>query len=171
MSALRLPVFVAAACALLSPALASAQSYDPYGYNAYGSSIFDWDGFYAGVMGGGTPFGDPASLSGGVFAGVNVTIDSALFGVESQLGIKHDDDSTAFEGLMLGRGGILLGEALVFGTAGAGLVGGDGVYAIGGGGEYGITNSISARVDALGIGEWGNSPDRLRVTAGLAFHM
>lgn len=144
----------------------AAQDYGPYGYG----QGFDWNGFYAGVYGGGVPFGNSTSWNAGVFTGVNVAIDSAVFGVEAQLG--GDFGATAsMDALVLGKGGMALGDALVYGTAGTGFNAGNFGYAFGAGGEYAFTNSMSARVEVLGRGAWGSGPSDMRLAAGLAFHM
>lgn len=159
----KLAVILAATAATVAPA--AAQDYGPYGYG----SGFDWDGFYAGVYGGGAPFGTQ-SWNVGVFSGVNVTIDSAVFGVEAQLGGDFGP-TNGIDALVLGKGGISLGQALIYGTAGTGFNGGAFGYAFGAGGEYAFTNSMSARVEALGRGAWGAGPKDVRLAAGLAFHL
>ncbi len=159
------------ACAAVAAAVlpASAQDYGPYGYGGYGAG-FNWDGFYSGVYGGGIPFGDDTSWSAGIFTGVNVQMDSLVFGAEAQLGGDFGDDFS-IDALVLGKGGMSLGDALVYGTGGIGLVSGDFGYAIGGGAEYGFTDSMSVRGEALGLGEWGEGLSDFRLTAGVAFHM
>ncbi|WP_127143669.1 outer membrane protein [Pelagibacterium montanilacus] len=154
------------------PAL--GQDYGPYGYGAGGGSVgvgFDWEGFYSGVYGGGVPMGDDRSYIAGVFAGVNAQVDSALLGVEAQLGGDFGDDFS-LDAMVMGRGGAILNpDLLVYGTVGTGLVKGDFGYAFGGGAEYGVTDYLSVRGEALGTGEWGNGPDTVRLGAGLAFHL
>lgn len=152
--------------ALVAAALpAAAQDYGPYGYG----TGFDWDGFYAGVYGGGVPLG-ATSWNAGVFTGVNVQIDSAVVGMEAQLG-GNFSTTTSLDALLLGKGGMSLGEALVYGAAGTGFNGGTFGYAFGAGGEYAFTNSMTARVEALGLGAWGSGPSAMRLTAGVAFHL
>lgn len=147
---------------------ASAQDYGPFGYGGGGYG-FDWDGFYAGVYGGGVPFGD-TSWNAGIFTGVNVSIDSLVLGVEAQLGADMAD-STSLDALVLGKGGMSFGNALVYATAGTGIVSGDFGYAFGGGADYGITDYMSVRGEVLGTGEWGAGPSDMRLTAGIAFHL
>ncbi|WP_157970038.1 outer membrane protein [Pelagibacterium sediminicola] len=144
---------------------AAAQDYGPYGYG----TGFDWDGFYAGVYGGGVPTGS-GSWSAGIFSGVNIAVDSAVFGVEAQLGGDFGT-STSMDALIMGKGGLSLGEALVYGTAGTGFVQGSFGYAFGAGAEYAFTNSMSARGEALGVGAWGGGPSDMRLAVGLAFHL
>jgi outer membrane immunogenic protein len=152
---------------------ASAQDYGPYGVtgsNSLGSGYgFDWDGFYAGVYGGGVPFGT-TSWNAGVFSGVNVTIDSAVVGIEAQVGGDFAS-STSIDALVLGKGGVPLGDALVYATGGTGIVSGGFGYALGGGANYGFTDYMSVRGEVLGTGAWGSMPSDMRVTAGLAFHL
>lgn len=145
---------------------AMAQDYGPYGYG----TGFDWDGFYAGVYGGGVPFGNNTSWNAGVFSGVNVAVDSAVFGVEAQLGGEFGT-SSGVDALILGKGGMSFGNTLVYGTAGTGFNGGTFGYAFGAGGEYAFINSMSARVEALGRGAWGGGPKDMRLAAGLAVHL
>lgn len=150
---------------------ANAQDYGPYGvggagYSGYG---FDWDGFYAGVYGGGVPFGT-TSWNAGVFSGVNVSIESAVVGIEAQLGADISD-STGIDALVLGKGGMSFGDALIYATGGPGIVSGDFGYALGGGAEYGFTDYMSVRGEVLGTGAWGSMPSDMRVTAGVAFHL
>lgn len=159
-------IVVAIAMMAAAAAPAAAQDYGPYGYG----TGFDWDGFYAGVYGGGVPMGDEASWSAGIFTGVNVAIDSAVFGIEAQLGA--DIGSTmSMDALILGKGGMALGDMLVYGTAGTGIVQGNFGYAFGGGGEYAFTNTMSARAEVLGLGEWGSGPSDVRLALGVAFHL
>lgn len=165
--ALRLVAILAASTALATHA--SAQDYGPYGYGAGSGYGFDWDGFYAGVYGGGVPFGD-TSWNAGIFTGVNVSLDSAVFGVEAQLGADMADENS-LDALVLGKGGVSFGSTLVYVTGGAGVVSGDWGYALGGGADYGVTDYMSVRGEVLGTGEWGSMPNDLRLTAGLAFHL
>ncbi|MAN77711.1 hypothetical protein OF122_11180 [Pelagibacterium flavum] len=152
---------------------AVAQDYGPYG--AAGSASlgsgygFDWDGFYAGVYGGGVPFGT-TSWNAGVFSGVNVSIDTAVVGLEAQLGADLDG-TNSIDALLLGKGGVSLGDALVYAAGGTGIVSGGFGYALGGGAEYGFTDYMSVRGEVLGTGSWGSMPSDMRLTAGLAFHL
>lgn len=155
-----------AAAAVLVAAPAFAQDYGPYGMS-YG---FDWDGFYAGVYGGAAPFEGP-TWNGGIFTGVNVTIDSILLGAEAQVGAAVDGDSFGLDALMLTRGGMTFGNAAVFALAGAGFNQGVASYAVGAGAEYAMTDYLSLRADALGMGEFWTAPDEFRLTGGLAFHL
>lgn len=164
--AVRLAAVFLATAALATHA--SAQDYGPYGYGGGGYG-FDWDGFYAGVYGGGVPFGD-TSWNAGIFTGVNVSIDSLVLGVEAQLGADWAD-STSLDALVLGKGGMSFGSTLVYATAGTGFVSGDFGYAFGGGAEYGITDYLSVRGEVLGTGEWGSGPSDMRLTGGIAFHL
>lgn len=163
-----------AAVALSATAFGStamAQDYGPFGYGATGSGYgFDWNGFYAGVYGGGVPMGNTPSFNGGIFTGVNVSIESAIVGLEAQLGGDIADD-LSLDALLMAKGGMALGPVLVYGTGGGGLVGGDVGYAFGGGADYGITDYMSVRGEVLGTGAWGDMPSDLRLTAGLSFHL
>jgi len=168
--ALRLAALLAATTAFT--AAATAQDYGPYGMaggSGFGGYGFDWDGFYAGVYGGGVPFGE-TSLNAGIFTGVNVSLEAAVVGVEAQLGADFAD-STSFDALVMGKGGMTFGDALVYATGGVGVVSGDWGYALGGGAEYGFTDYMSVRGEVLGTGDWNGMPDDMRLTAGVAFHL
>jgi len=160
---------VAAAAVLFVSAPALAQEYGPYGYGGGGFG-FDWDGFYSGVYGGGQPMSDPAAWNAGIFTGVNVTLDSILLGAEAQVGIDADDNF-ALDALILARGGLTLGDMAIYALGGGGIIEGGAGYAVGGGIEYGFTDYLSVRADALGLAEWGTGPDEFRLTAGVAFHL
>ena len=167
-AAFRLAAILVTTTALSAPAI--AQDYGPYGYGTTGAGYgFDWDGFYAGVYGGGVPMGTQ-SWNTGIFTGVNVSIDSAVFGVEAQLGADFAK-ATSLDALVLGKGGMSFGSTLVYAAAGTGFVSGDMGYAFGGGADYGVTDYMSVRGELLGTGEWGNMPEDMRFTAGLAFHL
>ncbi|RDE09205.1 hypothetical protein [Pelagibacterium lacus] len=165
-AATRIAAVVVAAAGLTFPA--AAQDYGPYGYGGTGYG-FDWNGFYAGVYGGGVPLGT-TSASAGIFTGVNVAIDSAVFGVEAQLGADFAA-SPSLDALILGKGGMSFGQALAYATAGTGLVSGSMGYALGGGVEYGMTDYLTVRGEALGTGKWGAGMNDLRLAAGLALHL
>lgn len=161
---------IAALAMFTSAAIAATpawtQDYGPYGYGAGG---MDWDGFYAGVYGGGVPFGD-TSWNAGVFAGVNVDLGSAVVGLETQIGADFDTN-TSMDALLLGKGGVNLNGMLVYGTGGVGWVSGNTGYALGGGVEHGLTDYLSVRGEALFTGNWSGGGSDLRLTAGLALHL
>ena len=168
--AIRVAALLAASTVLVGAA--NGQDYGPYGYSggALGTSYgYDWNGFYTGVYGGGVPMGDQ-SWNAGIFTGVNVSMESAVFGVEAQLGGDLNDE-WGLDALVLGKGGVNFGQALAYGTGGLGLVSSDWGYALGGGVEYGLTDFMTVRGEALGTGAWGEGPNDLRLTAGVAFHM
>lgn len=163
----RIAAILVASAGCCAPVL--AQDYGPYGFGGGGYG-FDWDGFYAGVYGGGVPMGDTTSWNAGIFTGVNVSIDAAVFGVEAQLGGDFADNPS-IDALVLGKGGISFGPALAYATAGTGIVAGEFGYAVGGGADVSVTDYMSIRGEALGTGSWGEMPSDLRISAGLAFHM
>lgn len=168
MSAVR--AFAAAIALLtLSGAPVLAQDYGPYGYGGGAAYGFDWNGYYAGVYGGGVPMGT-TSWNAGIFTGVNVQMESIVFGAEAQLGADFAA-TTSLDALVMGKGGLSLGNTLVYGTLGTGFVSGDFGYALGGGAEYGVTQTMSVRGEALATGKWGAGPADLRLTGGLAFHL
>ena len=81
------------------------------------------------------------------------------------------DGTNSIDALLLGKGGVSLGDALVYAAGGTGIVSGGFGYALGGGAEYGFTDYMSVRGEVLGTGSWGSMPSDMRLTAGLAFHL
>lgn len=141
----------------------------------YQSPMFNFEGFYTGVTAGiGKVPGDGGVGQIGVVAGSNFALtESLLAGVEFQGNLNWNDDGIAGgDALFLGRGGgYLAQETLLYGTAGAGWVNGDGSYAAGLGIEQALTDSISVRGEGMATGTWGEWFDGGRLTGGVLWHM
>lgn len=138
-------------------------------YNYY--SAMPFDGLYAGGYVGGT-FNPGASLNAGAMVGTDFAVtDSMRAGLEVQGGLTTGD-SGGIDALMLGRAGALLNpETLVYGAAGGGWVAGSGAYALGGGAEMLVTDSVGVRGELLGSGNWGQGPSKARATLGAVVHL
>lgn len=167
------------------------------------SAGFSWDGLYAGVQAGGffsnydvfTPAGvlvesDLGFGVVGAHVGVNFTVaDPILVGVELQGNYlwNGDRDISLGEFLALGRlGAVVTDQVLVYAAAGVGYQWGDslvtpgaggddniGIFALGGGVEFAVTDAVSLRGEILGIGDFENGGDFFngaRATVGVSYH-
>lgn len=151
---------------------------------------FGWEGLYVGLSGGGQFYSgdigaDTQWLLGG-HVGVNfIPFDPVLLGLEIQGAYAFESGATsaAWEVLALGRVGVIVTDQLLaYGTGGLGAVtatggggGTEGVYALGAGLEFGVTDSISLRGEVLGIGFFDsavgpNTFDAAKATLGVSFH-
>jgi outer membrane immunogenic protein len=139
----------------------------------YSSPLFNFEGFYAGVTGGGTVAN---TLYGnlGVVVGANFAVsDGIIAGVEFQGDTYWGGGGyAAYDALALGRvGGFISDNVLLTGDLGVGLLNGGGVYAFGGGAEMGLASNFSLRGDVQAISYFGKGPSALRASAGLIWHM
>jgi outer membrane immunogenic protein len=142
----------------------------------YSGPMFNFEGAYAGVLGGGYLGNiDDVGVGGGtlgVVAGVNFAMsDMILAGLEFQGGVMWPDSDWDWEAYALGRVGLTVSDGiLAYGAAGLGRASGSGVYAFGGGVEVAAFDPISVRGEILGVGEWGEGPSAAKATAGVLFH-
>ena len=139
----------------------------------YSSPLFNFEGLYLGASAGGAVNG---TLFGtlGVVVGANFAVtDGILAGVEFQGDTYWNGGGyAAYDALALGRiGGFVSDNALLYGDLGAGVVNGTAVYALGGGVEFGLTDSLGVRGDLQGIGGFGALPSVGKATVGLIWHM
>ena len=150
--------------AVLCAAPAAAQDY-------YGSAS-PLEGAYVGGYAGGN-FDPNASWALGAMAGVNFEVTPGFMaGLEAQGGLDINSSRTNVEGLMLARGGAAVTpDAMIYGSLGAGSVGGTGSWAIGGGAEAVVAPQIGVRGDVLATGPWGSGLNRTKATAGLVWHV
>jgi outer membrane immunogenic protein len=144
--------------------------------DVYSGAMFNFEGAYAGVSGGGYLGNlDGTEVGGGtlgVIAGVNFAMsDLILAGLEFQGGVMWPDSDWDWEAYGLGRVGYEVGDGiLAYGAVGLGRADGKGVYAFGGGVEVAAFNPVSVRGEILGVGEWGTTPSAAKATAGVLFH-
>lgn len=95
-------------------------------------------------------------FSHGVIAGWNYALsDMFRAGVEVQGGMTNDTSGSAgWDAQLLGRAGITpFDGALIYATAGLGVVENRGAYAVGGGVEYALWGKNSLRLDFQALGE------------------
>lgn len=146
-----------------------AVAQDAYGYD---STVFNFEGFYAGFYGGGNWTAASLAPSAGVMAGVNFAVtDFVLAGVEVQAGGNFATPTT-YDALMLAKIGMLLSDdAMVYATVGAGSVASAWGYAAGGGVELALMDGLSARGELLATGAFGAAPTAAKGTVGLMWHM
>lgn len=144
--------------------------------DVYSGPMFNFEGAYAGVAGGGYLGNiDDVGISGGaldVVAGVNFAItDSILAGLEFQGGVMWPDSDWHWEAYALGHVGFTISDGLMaYGAVGLGNAAGDGVYAFGGGVEVAAFDPVTVRGEILGVGQWGEGPSAAKATAGVLFH-
>lgn len=143
---------------------------------AYNPAAFQFEGLYLGAyLGAGLSSGSTNGTLGGV-VGVNFAVaDPVMAGGEIQGGVYGANGSTAYDFLALGHLGVLLTDSvLAYGALGAGVnsVGTTkGVWAAGGGVDFAVTDSLSARGEALYTHPMSGSGDATKVTAGLLWHI
>jgi outer membrane immunogenic protein len=170
------------------PARHSAPAYDPpprfnsapsYGpapdYSAapaYNPAAFNFDGFYLGAQGG-LGVGGLHAGSIGVVAGTNFTVsDPVIAGIEFQADALLKGGGNTYDFYALGRAGMVVNsDLMVYAEAGPGWSAGVGGYAFGGGAEYALTDVLSVKGEAQGLGNWGAGPSGAKLQAGLLFHL
>jgi len=145
------------------------------------TSIFSFDGFYAGITGGGAwVSGGGSAGTLGVVAGANFTVaDPFLLGVEGQFdGLYYNEGFNGYDALILGKIGVLASpQVLVYASLGGGWVHTNdpdvtnGAWAYGAGVEVAVTDNMSVRGEVLGL----HIPDAAeqnaaKATIGVLFH-
>lgn len=166
-----------AGLAIAACSIGTAQAADLLIGNAdpiYNSPLFRFEGFYVGgTLGlGNFPEGGRVGTVG-VVAGNNYELTQSLVaGVEVQGDIAWNDDQLGLNALVLGHfGGYLTDATLVYGALGAGSVDSTASYALGGGIEQAVTDSLSVRGELLGTGGFGGGFDGGKAAIGLLWHM
>jgi hypothetical protein len=156
----------------------------------YAPAGFDWEGLYAGVRLGGQFTGvdayagtTPSTTYGvvGGAVGVNfIPVDPILLGVEvtgDYLWTNATSSSEFFANLRVGA--VVTDAALVYAIGGVGVssTGGvsEGVYQLGGGVEFAVTDAITVRGEIVGQGDFANvAPDSFfestKATIGVFYH-
>ncbi len=140
----------------------------------YSSPLFNFEGLYLGAQGGGAVASGGLYGTLGIVVGANFAITDGIIG-----GVEFQGDTywngggyAAYDALALGRiGGFVSDNVLLTGDLGVGVVSGTPVYALGGGAEFGLTDSLSVRGDLQGIGGFGALPSVGKATVGLIWHM
>lgn len=157
----------------------------------YEAAGFDWEGLYAGAELGGVfnNFGVgslPSNVTQGVVGGiigVNFMVaDPLLLGLEAQADYVWGSGGDA--GLFLAMahvGAVVTDRVLVYAAGGVGfqtMSGFDnsGVYALGGGVEVALTDSVTVRGEILGLGDFsgpfsgGDFFESTKATVGIFYH-
>lgn len=144
----------------------------------YEAAGFSWDGLYAGVQAGGH-FNNGATFGVvGAHVGVNfIVADPILLGLEGTAEYWWNDVANGGEFLINARlGAVVTDSVLVYAIAGTGIETGagvsNGVYQLGGGVEFAVTDSVTVRGQVVGYGAY-NSPDAFagaKATVGVSYH-
>lgn len=154
--------------------LFSNNSYNPGPTPFYNDPMFSFDGFYAGILGGGViESGNVGGTLGGV-AGVNFAVSDMFYlGAEAQGSAWFAGGGlVGYDALGLAHLGVLVTDnVMVYAAGGGGLIDGNTVYALGGGVEIGFADAFSLRGEGLALGPWGGTPAAGKIHAGLIFHM
>ena len=141
----------------------------------YGGQSFSVEGFYAGAtLGLGNAGAAGRFGSVGIVAGTNYTVgDAIIAGVEFQGDAVWDAaGGGGINALLLARlGGYLGPETLAYAAAGSGTLNGTGSYALGGGIEQALADTVAVRGELLGTGAFGGSFDGAKGAVGLLWHM
>lgn len=175
-------IALAVTAALFSTAAASAAdliipvSPEPI-YEAAG---FSWDGLYVGARAGGQWFTAATYADVGGVAGFNfMASDTILLGLEATA--DYTWNSTVNRGWELfgnARAGFVLSDsAMVYALGGLGVYtssfGHVGLYQLGGGVEFAVTDAITIRGELAGQGSFntgGRFFDAAKATVGLSYH-
>jgi outer membrane immunogenic protein len=139
----------------------------------YSSPLFNFEGLYVGVQGGGafdsgTPYGVLGVVVGSNFAVTN----GIIAGLEFQGDAYYNAGFTAYDALALGRlGGFLSENTMIYGELGVGLTNTAPVYALGIGAEMALASQLSVRGELQGLGAFGGGPSTAKATVGLLWHL
>jgi hypothetical protein len=129
------------------------------------SSVYDWDGLYAGVSVG--VFDESYPYVGGLL-GANWTQGTLLFGIEGSF--EYYFDSDAFGADVTGRVGVVLDQVVLDVHGGLGIIDGEPIGLVGVGAEIGLTEMISLAGAIDYIASLDSGGDTLRGEASLRFH-
>lgn len=155
----------------------------PYSAPIYDAG-FQWDGFYAGVLGGAQFAGTTNGVVGG-FIGTNFDVGNGFVaGLELSGDYIFRDTFRAGEFFASGRAGALVTDnVLAYAKAGVGYRttnnGGPAqgaMYSFGGGLELAVTDAVTVRGEVLGQGFMGSgalnggAPVAAKTTLGVAYH-
>ncbi len=162
----------AALAGFLSGSAAAADlltSIDPI----YSSPLFNFEGLYVGVQGGGAfESGTPYGLIGVVIGSNFAVTNGIIAGLEFQGDAYYNGGFTAYDALALGRvGGFLSENTMIYGQLGAGITNVSPVYVVGLGAEMALTGQLGARAEVQGLGGFGAMPSTAKATVGLLWHL
>ncbi|KQN76961.1 porin family protein [Devosia sp. Leaf64] len=146
----------------------------------YEAGGFSWEGLYVGARAGGQWFtASTYGVVGGV-AGFNfMPADSVVLGAEVTGDYTWNNAFHGGEFFVNTRGGFLLTDAaLVYAIGGMGFYTSDnlyiGLYQLGGGVEFAVTDSVTVRGEVVGQGSFtgniGRFFDSAKATVGVSYH-
>ena len=181
---------VAAAAVISSAAVAADLIIPTTPQPMYEAAGFDWEGLYVGARLGGQftgvqNYGNQAvSTTSGVIGGavgVNfIPVDPILLGVEVTGDYIWNNVTTTSEFFAnLRVGAIVTDSAMVYALGGLGMqnngVGSVGVYQLGAGVEFAVTDAITVRGELVGQGDFTNAPgdeffESAKATVGVFYH-
>ncbi len=131
---------------------------------------FDWSGPYVGAYSG-YVFG-VGWVPFGVQAGYLYDLGGFVVGIEGQLAANWTIPGLAGQANVNARAGVELGEALLYGEAGVGILfpGATGTWNAGGGIEFAVNNDMTLFAETKAEGTFGGGLYGVRVTGGLNWH-
>lgn len=146
----------------------------------YETGGFSWDGLYVGARAGGQWFTAATYGAIGGVAGFNfMATDSIVLGAELTGDYTWNSFNSGAEFFLNARGGILATDAaLIYALGGMGFYtsGGNyvGLYQLGGGVEFAVTDAVTLRGEVVGQGSFtaplGRFFDSAKATVGVSFH-
>lgn len=141
--------------------------------DVYNSPLFNFEGGYIGGSLGLASYSSTGYGSIGVVVGSNFAVtDGIIVGGEFQGDLYFNNGISAADALALGRvGGFVADNIMIYGDLGAGIVDTTPVYALGGGAEMGLSGNLSLRGELQGLGTFNSTPQVVRGTVGLLWHM
>ena len=148
----------------------------------YEAGGFGWEGLYAGVRGGGQWFTAATyGVVGGVVGFNYLATDSILLGAEVTGDYTWTDvaNSGGGEFFLNARGGVVVTDAaLIYALGGMGFFTRDnnyiGLYQLGGGVEFAVTDAVTLRGELVGQGSFttniGRFFDSAKATVGVSYN-
>lgn len=184
---------VAAAALLSSGAMAADLFIPTTPAPIYEAAGFSWDGLYAGIEAGGLFNSDNSftnlqtgvtqGVIGGIVGANFIVADPILIGLELQGDYVFGSDADAGLFLALARvGAVVTDQVLIYAAGGVGVTTrsgtSDGVYALGGGVEFAVTENVSIRGEVLGLGDFSSTNavgtdnffESAKATVGVFYH-
>lgn len=146
----------------------------------YEAGGFDWEGLYVGARAGGQWFTAATYGAVGGVAGFNfMPTDSVVLGAEVSGDYTWNNNARGGEFFVNVRGGFLATDAaLVYALAGTGFYTSNnnyvGLYQLGGGVEFAVTEAVTVRGELVGQGSFtptiGRFFDAAKATVGVSYH-
>jgi opacity protein-like surface antigen len=174
MNALKVGLLAGVAALGFASTAFAADAFIPIADPIYDSPLFSFEGAYFGGYLGAGFAGNPVDTYGvgGGYVGVNFMIsESFLAGIELQGGVWGNQNDFGFDGHILGRAGVVVGDSvLIYGAGGIGVVGPTPVFTGGGGLEFAISEGLAVRAETLAVTDWGFNDYAVKTTLGLTWY-